>query len=115
MGTYPTNKKKHQNNIDDLSQFLSKNYKENYMIFNFSYRIVLSNSPLRTEKYENLSFMNQTVNFDLENYSLDMIFRILYCIDYWNHNPKHCGIFNRMVTIHSCVTDDAFLSSLNSS
>ena len=70
------------------------------MIFNFSYRIVLSNLPLRTEKYENLSFMNQTVNFDLENYSLDMIFRILYC----NHNPKHCGIFNRMVTIHSCVT-----------
>ena len=36
MGSYPSNKKKHQNNMDDMSQFLTKNYKDNYMIFNFS-------------------------------------------------------------------------------
>ena len=36
MGSNPSNKKKHQNNKDDMSQFLSKNYKDNYMIFNFS-------------------------------------------------------------------------------
>lgn len=42
-------------------------------------------------KCDSLSFISQTVNFNLENYSLDMVFRILYAIEYWNHNPKHCG------------------------
>lgn len=51
-------------------------------------------------KFDSLSFISQTVNFNLENYSLDMVFRILYAIEYWNHNPKHCG---RCRVLFSCV------------
>ena len=37
MGKYGTLKEKHQNNENELGQFLSQHYKDNYLILNFSY------------------------------------------------------------------------------
>ena len=37
MGKYGTMKEKHRNNENDLEQYLSQHYKDNYLIFNFSY------------------------------------------------------------------------------
>ena len=39
MGKYATQREKHQNNEEDLEKFLSKHYKDNYLIFNFSYAL----------------------------------------------------------------------------
>ena len=77
--------------MDELKTFLSTHYKDNFLIFNFSYLsvVVVICSSLK----EDISFVNCLVNFNMENISLDMIFRILYCIEYWNHNPKHYGFF----------------------
>lgn len=56
----------------------------------------------------NSLFLNRAVNFNLENISLDMIFRILYCIDYWNHNPKHYGSYEYSSLFLVVLHDKAF-------
>lgn len=37
-----------------------------------------------------------------------MIFRILYCIDYWNHNPKHYGLYVFSLLFLVVLHDKAF-------
>ena len=58
-------------------------------------------------KTTNVSFLGRTINFNMENISLDMLFRILYCIEYWNHNPKHYGVHSRASSLVVVLHDDA--------
>ena len=73
---------RHEIKEDDLEDFLNKNYKDNYLIFNFSHN-----------KINNSLFHRRVLDIKLEYISLDMIFRVLYCIEYWNHNPNHYSMF----------------------
>ena len=62
----------------------------------------------RSVKTTNVSFLGRTINFNMENISLDMLFRILYCIEYWNHNPKHYGVHSRASSLVVVLHDDAY-------
>ena len=75
---------------DIMVEFLKEQYKDEFLIFDLTF-VFLSVLILSSLLGEMAQFFGHTVRFSLNNISLDSVFRILYAIDYWNNNPKHCG------------------------
>jgi len=78
------------------------------MIFNFAYSHDPFHSSYRSVEVDDMRLNKRSVNFNFQNYSLDILIRVIYSLEYWIHNPKHYGKSTAFVLVIAILHDDAY-------